>query len=112
MAFSCGRRPEPSTQIKAPSSPLVTLWLGCRPRVSRSAGLGESAGYDNILVEMLWRIPKYEEVYPRAYSDDWEASIDLTRFLWRYCYIRPLSAFGSRASHAAYTEAEICFSRP
>ncbi len=37
--------------------------------------------YDNILVERLWRTVKYEEVYLRAYSDGWEAEINLARFL-------------------------------
>ena len=46
---------------------------------------GRRRCYDNILVERLWRTVKYEEVYLRAYSDGWDAEINLARFLWRYC---------------------------
>ncbi|WP_048018215.1 integrase core domain-containing protein [Synechococcus sp. GFB01] len=48
--------------------------------------------YDNILVERLWRTVKYQEVYPHAYSDGWDAEIRLARFLWRHCSGRPHSA--------------------
>jgi putative transposase len=43
----------------------------------------EACGYDNILVERLWRMVKHEEVYIRAYEDGWDAEIRLARFLWR-----------------------------
>jgi len=50
---------------------------------------GRKRCYDNILVERLWRTLKDEEVYLRAYSDGWEAEINLVRFLWRYYHVRP-----------------------
>jgi putative transposase len=39
---------------------------------------GRKRCYDNILLEMLWRTGKYEGVYLIAYSDGWEADINLT----------------------------------
>ncbi len=55
----------------------------------KSSWSGRKRCYDNILVERLWRTLKYEEVYLRAYSDGWDAEINLVRFLWRYCHVRP-----------------------
>ena len=65
---------------------------------------GRKRCYDNILVERLWRTVKYEEVYLRAYSDGWEAEINLARFLWRYCHVRPHSSLGGRTPHEVYTK--------
>jgi len=73
---------------------------------------GRKRCYDNILVERLWRTVKYEEVYLRAYSDGWEAEINLARFFWRYCHVRPHSSLGGRSPHEVYTENEPCSSRP
>jgi putative transposase len=73
---------------------------------------GRKRCYDNILVERLWRTVKYEEVYLRAYSDGWEAEINLARFLWRYCHVRPHSSLGGRTPHEVYTQTEPCSSRP
>jgi putative transposase len=73
---------------------------------------GRKRCYDNIMVERLWRTVKYEEVYLRAYSDGWEAEINLARFLWRYCHVRPHSSLGGRTPHEVYTETEPCSSRP
>jgi transposase InsO family protein len=72
---------------------------------------GRKRCYDNILVERLWRTVKYEEVYLRAYSDGWEAEINLARFLWRYCHVRPHSSLGGRTPHEVYTQIEPCSSR-
>lgn len=44
---------------------------------------GRKRCYDNILVDRLWRIVMYEEVYLHAYIDGWEVEIGLVRFLWR-----------------------------
>ncbi|MFY8148900.1 MAG: transposase [Prochlorococcaceae cyanobacterium] len=52
--------------------------------------------YDNILVEQLWRTVKYEDAYLRAYIDVWDAEMNLARFLWRYCQVRPHSALGGK----------------
>jgi putative transposase len=72
---------------------------------------GKKCCYDNILVERLWRTVKYEEVYLRAYSDGWEAEVNLARFLWRYCHVRPHSSLGGRTPHEVYTEIKPCSSR-
>ncbi|MFM7676484.1 MAG: transposase [Synechococcus sp.] len=72
---------------------------------------GRERCYDNILVERLWRTVKYEEVYLRAYSDDWEAEISLARFQWRYCHVRPHSSLGGRTPYKVYTENGSCPSR-
>jgi putative transposase len=73
---------------------------------------GRKRCYDNILVERLWRIVKYEEVYLHAYSDGLEAEISLAHFLWRYCHVRPYSSLGGRTPNEVYTEIEPCSSRP
>jgi len=73
---------------------------------------GRKRCYDNILVVRLWRTFKYEEVYLHAYSDGWEAEINLARFLWRYCHVRPHSSLGGRTPHEVYTETDPCSSRP
>ena len=73
---------------------------------------GRKRCYDNILVERLWRTVKYEEVYLYAYSDGWESEINLARFLWRYCHVRPHSTLGGRTPHEVYTETEAYSSRP
>ena len=72
---------------------------------------GRKRCYDNILVERLWRTLKYEEVYLRANSDGWEAEINLARFLWRYCHVRPYSSLGGKTPHEVYTETKPCSSR-
>jgi len=58
------------------------------------------------LVERLWRTVKCEEVYLHAYSDGWDAEINLSRFLSRYCHVRPHSSLGGRTPHEVYTENE------
>lgn len=72
----------------------------------------EACGYDNILVERLWRTVKYEEVYIRAYGDGWEAEISLAHFFWRYGHVRPHSSLGGKTPHEVYTENKPCSSRP
>ena len=73
---------------------------------------GRKRGYDNILVERLWRTVKYMEVYLHVYSDGWEADIGLARFLWRYCHVMPHSSLGGRTPHEVYIENELCSSCP
>jgi len=67
---------------------------------------GRGRCYDNILVERLWRTVKYEEMYLRAYSDGWEAEISLSRFLWRYCHVRPHSSLGGKTPNEVYNQIE------
>ena len=38
---------------------------------------GKGRYTDNIFVERLWRTVKYEEVYLKAYSNEWEARVGL-----------------------------------
>jgi len=73
---------------------------------------GRGRCYDNILVERLWRTVKYEEMYLRAYSDGWEAEISLSRFLWRYCHVRPHSSLGGKTPNEVYNQIEPCPSPP
>ncbi len=63
-------------------------------------------------MKRLLRTLKYEEVYLHAYSDGWEAEINLARFLWRYCHVRPHSSLGGKTPHEVYTETEPCSCRP
>jgi len=86
MAVGGGRRPEYSTATRTVSSPPWISWVGCRPRESRAPGQpGSAAKTTNILVQRLWRMAKYEEVYLHAYSDGL-LKISLFRLLWRYCH--------------------------
>jgi len=64
------------------------------------------------LVERLWRIVKYEDVYLNAYNDGWDPEINLAQFLWRYWYVRPHSTLGGRTPHEVYTEKKPCSSHP
>ena len=65
---------------------------------------GRGRCFDNILVERLWRTVKYEEVYLRAYSDDWEAEISLAHFFRRCVHLSPHSSLGGKTPHEVHTE--------
>ncbi len=111
MALSRGRRPQifhSDQGCQFTSTDFVARLQAEEIKISWS---GRKRCYDNILVERLWRTLKYEEVYLRAYSDGWDAEINLAHFLWRYCHVRPHSSLGGRTPYAAYTEAEPCSSR-
>ena len=73
-----------------------------------SGGSGRNRCYDNIQVERLWRTAKYEEIYLRAYCDEWEAENSLARFLWRYCHVMPQRALEGRTPDEVYDEKELC----
>jgi len=112
MALEGGRKPEifhSDQGCQFTSSDFVARLQAEGIKISWS---GRKRCYDNILVERLWRIVKYEEVYLPAYSDVWEAEISLARFFWRYCHVRPHSSLGGRTPHEAYTKNEPCSSRP
>jgi putative transposase len=112
MALEGGRQPEvfhSDQGCQFTSTDFVARLQAEEIKISWS---GRKRCYDNILVERLWRTVKYEEVYLHAYSDGWEAEINLARFLWRYCHVRPHSSLGGRTPHEVYTEAEPCSSRP
>ena len=104
MALEGGRKPEifhSDQGCQFTSSDFVARLQAEKIKISWS---GRKRCYDNILVERLWRTVKYEEVYLRAYSDGWEAEINLARFLWRYCHVRPHSSLGGRTPHEVYTK--------
>jgi len=111
MALEGGRRPDifhSDQGCQFTSSDFVAKLQAEGIKISWS---GRKRCYDNILVERLWRTVKYEEVYLRAYSDGWEAEISLSRFLWRYCHVRPHSSLGGKTPYAVYTETQPSPSR-
>ena len=67
-------------------------------RGSTSADQDEKHPY-NILVERLWKTFKHKEVYLRAFRYLLETEIKQSRFLWRYCLVRPYSSLGGRTPH-------------
>ena len=81
MALEGGRKPEifhSDQGCQFTSSDFVARLQSEKIKISWS---GRKRCYDNILVERLWRTVKYEDVYLHAYSDGWEAEINLARFL-------------------------------
>jgi putative transposase len=91
MALECGPRSEifhSDQGCQFTSTDFVARLQAEGIKISWS---GRKCCYDNILVERLWRTLKYEEVYLHAYSDGCDAEISLSRFLWRYCHVRPHS---------------------
>jgi putative transposase len=111
MALTGGRKPEifhSDQGCQFTSRDFVARLQAEKIKISWS---GRKRCYDNVLVERLWRTVKYEEVYLYAYSNGWEAEISLSRFLWRYCHVRPHSSLGGRTPHGVYTEIEPCSSR-
>ena len=111
MALAAGRKPEifhSDQGCQFTCSDFVARLQAEKIKISWS---GRKRCYDNILVERLWRTVKYEEVYLHAYSDGWEAEVNLARFLWRYCHVRPHSSLGGKTPQEIYTETEPCPSR-
>jgi len=37
-----------------------------------------------------------------------QAEISLSRFLWRYCHVRPHSSLGGKTPHEVYNQIEPC----
>jgi len=111
VALSSGRKPEifhsnPGCQFT--SFDFVAKLRGEKIKISWS---GRKRCYDNILVERLWRTLQYEEVYLHAYNDGWKAEINLARFLWRYCHVRPHSSLAGKTPQEDNAETEPCSSR-
>ena len=57
---------------------------------------GKGRYSDNIFVERLWRMVKYEEMPLKAYADAHEARRELEDFLRFYNHLRPHQALGYR----------------
>ena len=66
---------------------------------------GKGRALDNIFIERLWRSVKYEEVYPRDYSDGAAAQSGLGLYFTFYNDVRRHQALGKR------TPAEVYFAR-
>ncbi len=111
MALSGGRKPEIFHSDQGCQFTSSDFVARLREETIKISWSGRKRCYDNILVERLWRTLKYEEVYLHAYNDGWEAEINLARFLWRYCHVRPHSSLGGKTPHEVYTESEPCSSR-
>ncbi len=63
---------------------------------------GKGAWRDNVFVERLWRIIKYEEVYLRAYASVSEARAGIGRYLSFYNTRRPHSSLDGKTPDQAY----------
>jgi putative transposase len=77
-------------------------------KVLKDAGVaismdGKGRWIDNVFIERLWRSVKYEEVYPRAYTNGTDARMGLTR------YFRIYNAVRSHQSLEYRTPDEVCF---
>ena len=57
---------------------------------------GKGRYTDHIFVERLWRTPKYEEVYPKAYANATEARRELSHYFRFYNDQRPHQTLGYR----------------
>ena len=66
---------------------------------------GKRAGRDNVFVERIWKLVKYEEVYLRAYANVPEARASLGRYLNFYNTRRPHSSFDRQTTDRVYFNA-------
>ena len=57
---------------------------------------GKGSYRDNLFIERLWRIVKYEEVYLKAYQNGKDARIEIGNYLRFYNTARPHKALGVR----------------
>ena len=62
----------------------------------------KGAWRDNVFVERLWRIVKYEEIDLRAYDSVSEARASIARYLAFYNRGRPHSSLDDRTPDGAY----------
>ena len=67
---------------------------------------GKGSYNDNLFIERLWRLVKYEEVYLKAYQDGRDARISLGNYFHFYNTERPHQALGYR------TPAQVFASTP
>ncbi len=67
---------------------------------------GRGRCLDNVFIERLWRLLKYDEVYLKAYENGGEARIGIDKWLTFYNMIRPHSSLGGQTPDSFY-EAEL-----
>ena len=67
---------------------------------------GQDRALDNIFIERLWRIVKYEEVYLNHYESVWKLENSLTRWFDFYRYRRRHSSLGYRFPAEVYFDRE------
>jgi len=67
---------------------------------------GKGCWHDNVFVERLWRLVKYEEVYLHAYASVPEARAGISRYIGFYNAVTPHSALSGR------TPGQIYFDQP
>lgn len=65
---------------------------------------GKGRALDNVFVERLWRSVKYEDVYPKGYSNLKEVKIGLKRYFQFYNENRPHQGLGYRTPAEVYCE--------
>ena len=63
---------------------------------------GEGCAMDNIMVELLWRSVKYEEVYSKEYSSVTELIQGLKEYF--YNNERPHQSLGEKTPFEVYSE--------
>ena len=63
---------------------------------------GKGCRRDNVFVERLWRIIKYDEVYLKAYESIPHAKVSLGQFVTFYNSQRPHQAFDGKAPDMIY----------
>lgn len=67
---------------------------------------GRGRALDNAFIERLWWTVKYEDVYPKCYSDGHELYHGLSRFFGYYNKERKHSALGKRTPFEVFSTAE------
>lgn len=66
---------------------------------------GKARYLDNIFIERLWRSPKYECVYLRAWETGSHAKAGVGRWITFYNHQRPQAAHGEQPPAVAYFNA-------
>jgi putative transposase len=65
---------------------------------------GKGRALDNVFVERLWRSVKYEEIYPKAYENGWEAETSLEKYFRFYNQERLHQSLGYRPPALVYAQ--------
>lgn len=80
----------------------VSLVLGVLSRGCCLSMDGKGAWRDNVFVERVWRMIKYERVYLRAYDGVSAARADIAQFIDWYNTERPHSSLGDETPDQTY----------